>query len=232
MTLDPRALCTLAEAKDWLNVATAATAEDSDIETAINNVSQRLHVEAEREFKVAGSNPQTRTFVAGDLLRADPWYVDGQYMGTIGPPGSRTVRIGDNTTITSVELISPIDWTTSLGVLTTAQYRVLPLVREEWEPITGLEFRSDVSGFYANVGVKVAGNWGFPSVPGSVKQACLDGVAWTFDRDVEHYRQDMGAAIGGAGGGGPVIMTLGGAQRILSLPTEVLAAAWAFRPRK
>src|SRR5215475_1285574 len=170
MTLDPRALCTLAEAKDWLNVATAATAEDSDIETAINNVSQRLHVEAEREFKVAGSNPQTRTFVVSDLLPSDPWYIDGQYMGSIGPPGARTVRIGDATTITSISVVNAYDWTTVLATPTTAQWRPWPLVREEWEPITAVEIRSDVTPIYAGVVISVAANWGFPAIPGSLKQ--------------------------------------------------------------
>jgi hypothetical protein len=103
------------------------------------------------------------------------------------------------------------------------------LSRQSWEPITELEFRHDVATFGVGSLISVTGNWGFPSVPGTIRQAALDGIAWAVNRDVEHYRQDLGT-VGGETG--PVTMMFGGAQRILSLPTPVLAAAWAFRTRQ
>src|SRR5262245_27059819 len=137
MALDPRALVTLAEARDWLNVAGTFTGGDTDIETAINDVSQRIHIEAEREFKVAGTNPQTLSFVVQTLCPTDPWYVDGQYMGRIGPKG-RTVKIGDlSGNPTTVQIVSAIDWTTVLATPTVGtDVRGRPLVRDEWAPIT------------------------------------------------------------------------------------------------
>lgn len=229
MALDPRALVTLAEARDWLNTLPGNTGGDTDIEQAINAVSQRIHQEAEREFKVAGTNPQTRLFPITDAAGGQPWYVDGVYLGTIGAAG-RTVAVGDLTSFTSVSLLSAADWTTVLATPTVggggAQVRGLPLVKDEWAPFDRLEFRPDVISLGPGIIVSVAGTWGFPAIPASIKQACLDGIAWVMDRDVEHYRTDLGS-VGGEHG--PVIMMSGGAQRILSLPPEVLAVCWAFR---
>lgn len=229
VTLDPRALLTLDEAKDWLNVATAVTANDDEIKTAINNVSQRIHQEAEREFKVSGTNPQTRVFAVTASGGVEPWYVDGVYMGSIGPTG-RTVKVGDLSAFTAVQVLSSTDWTTVVSTPTVAtQVRGLPLVREEWEPFTELEFRYDVTGFGVGALINVTGTWGFPAVPAEIKQAALDGVAWLLDRDVEHYRTDLGQ-VGGERE--PVIMMMGGAQRVLSLPTVALAACWRYRSRQ
>jgi hypothetical protein len=49
------------------------------------------------------------------------------------------------------------------------------------------------------------------------------------DRDVEHYRQDLGFSSGGAQEGGTTIMIGRGAQRFISLPPTSLAVAWRYR---
>ena len=73
-----------------------------------------------------------------------------------------------------------------------------PLNREPWEPITKLEFnRTSSPLLIPGQRVTVTGTWGFPAVPGNLRQAALDAIAYTLDRDVEHYRQDLGAVAGG-----------------------------------
>ena len=92
--LSDRALVGLGETKDWLQNQIANTAENLEIVRVINDVSDRMHYEAAREFKAAGANPQIRLFPIAQMSSPDPWYVDGQYMGDRNI-WSRTVAIGD-----------------------------------------------------------------------------------------------------------------------------------------
>jgi hypothetical protein len=79
--------------------------------------------------------------------------------------------------------------------------------------------------------VAVTGSFGFPSVPGDVRQAVLDAVAATMDRDVEHYRADLGTtgSQGQQGEGGTVVMIGRTGGRLLSLPPASQAVAWRYR---
>jgi hypothetical protein len=66
-------------------------------------------------------------------------------------------------------------------------------------------------------------------VPGDVKRAVLDAIAWARDSDVEHARQDLSAIPQDQSQTGSVIMLTGGGQRMLSLPPISLAVAWRYR---
>lgn len=223
--LSTSALVSLPEAKDWLNIQNIDASNDLDITRVINDISERMQEEAEREFVAAG-NPQTRTFPVVWRGPRRPWYVDHTYMGDYNP-SARTIQVGDLASFTQVQIIDT-DWTTVLETVDPASITAHPTVRKSWEPITALEFASTVTGLTPGMRVAVTGTFGFPSVPGSIRQACLDAVAWTLDRDVEHYRQDLGQ-LTSTGEQGNVIMVGGGSQRILSLPPAVLAACWAWR---
>lgn len=224
--LNTRALVTLPEAKDWLNRQNIDTSNDLELARVINDISERLMLEADREFVAYTANPSMRTFDVPFNGPADPWYVDGTFMGDRNSR-RRTIQVGDLASYTDVSVLDT-DWVTTLASYTGAsQVRALPLNRKPWEPITSLEINSSAGALSRGQVVAVTGNWGFPSVPGTIRQACLDGVAWVMDRDVEHYRQDLGQVQGQDAGA--VIMVGGGGQRILSLPPSVLAAAWAYR---
>lgn len=222
-----RALVGLREAKDWLNQQQINTGEDWEIARVINDISDRFHQEAEREFKVVGTNPQTRTFVVENLGRRMPYYVDGDYLGDRNR-WARTIRIGDLATLTSVSILDT-DWTTVLEAVAAGDVTAHPLNRQQWEPITELEFQSDVTALGYGMRVSVTGSWGFPSVPGDVRQAVLEAVASVLDRDVEHYRTDLGPVAQQTGGGSTVIMVGQGRQRFVSMPPSALAVAWRYR---
>jgi hypothetical protein len=211
-----RALVSLDDAKDWLQQQGVDFSEDLELVRVINDISDRFMQEAQREFKVAGTNPQARLFD----------------VDTVGWRNG-IVMVGDlATTPTTVEILDT-DWATVLDTVVAADYTLHPQIREAWEPIRRIEFNYGNGVTYLQRGfkVRVTGTWGFPSVPGNVRQAVLDAVAWTMDRDVEHYRQDLGFSGVNAqpGSGGTVVMIGGGRQRLLTLPASSMAVAWSYR---
>lgn len=218
-----RDLVTLAEAKDWLNVT--GTADDTEIARVITDISDRIHQEAGREFVVNGTNPQTRLFDIPRFPYRQPVIVDGEYRGD---RGTRTVDVGDLASFTQVRILD-YDWTTSVLAVPNTSISARPLVRQSWEPIRCLEFNYTVGSIYQGRRVEVTGNFGFPAIPGNIRQACLDAIAAVLDRDVEHYRQDLSSVSSQPGDNGTVIMQVGGSQRILSLPPVVLAVCWSYR---
>jgi hypothetical protein len=225
--LSARALVSLAEAKDWLQGRQIDTGEDLDLARVINDMSDRMHDEADREFKVYGTNPQIRLFDVLPEGPVNPWYVDGEYQGALGPRG-RIVKVGDLTSFTSVRILDT-DWITLVeNVTPLTKVTAHPINRKPWEPIRALELRYDVSSVSAGQRLEVTGNWGFPTVPGNVRQAVLDAVAAVMDRDVEHYRQDLGITGAGAPGQNTIVIGMG-RQRMLSMPPSSLAVAWAYR---
>jgi len=170
---------------------------------------------------------KTRTFVVEPMGRRQPWYIDGQYMGDMNR-NARTIRVGDLAAFTAVSIIDD-DWTTVLETPALGLITGHPLVRQAWEPIRELELQSSVTSLGYGMRVSVTGTWGFPAVPGDVRQAVLDAVAAVMDRDVEHYRADLGFSQMQQGQGGTVVMMSGGGQRMLSMPPGTLAVAWRYR---
>jgi hypothetical protein len=223
--LGTRALVGLAETKDWLQSQQINTGEDLDLARVINDVSDRFHYEASREFKPIGTNPQTRSFVIEARGPSDRWYIDGDYVGERSS-ARRSLRVGDLTSFTQVQIIDDVDWTTVLATVPLTSITAHPTVREPWEPVRKLEFRSDVTRLAPGMRVSVSGNWGFPAVPGNVRQAVLDAVAAIYDRNVEHYSQDLGTPSTSEGG---TVVMIGGSQRLLSLPPAAITVAWSYR---
>jgi hypothetical protein len=196
----------------------------------INDISDRFHKEAEREFKVDGTNLQTRTFIAEPVGRSRPWYIDGDYVGDLNPY-RRRIQVGDMAAMPTTVTLMDSDWTTVLETVALADITALPTPRGASDPVTALEFHSDVGSLSVGQRVAVTGSFGFPSVPGDVRQAVLDAVAATMDRDVEHYRADLGTtgSQGQQGEGGTVVMVGRTGGRLLSLPPASQAVAWRYR---
>jgi hypothetical protein len=226
--LDTRALVGFGETKDWLQSQQIDTGEDLELVRVINDISDRFHKEAEREFKVSGTNPQTRTFIAEPVGRARPWYIDGDYVGDLNPY-RRRIKVGDMMSAPTQVQLMDSDWTTVLETPALADIAALPSPRGAGDPVTELEFHSDVTSMSTGMRVAVTGSFGFPSVPGDVRQAVLDAVAATMDRDVEHYRSDLGAGQAQQQEGGTVVVVGRGGGRLLSLPPAAQAVAWRYR---
>ena len=208
--ISSRALVSLPEVKDWLNQQNLTVAEDLELVRVINDVSDRIHYEAGREFKPEGTNPQTRTFEISEYTRCV--YIDD---------------LTSLTTSSAAVTVVGTDWTTVISTVSASNIRTYPLNREPWQPITKLELSplSAPSFLAPGMSVQVSGNWGFPAVPGSIRQAAMDSIAWMMDRDVEHYREDIAA---GGGGGGETTVVVGGTS-LMSLPASALAVVWDFR---
>jgi hypothetical protein len=202
--LSDRALVGLAETKDWLQKQNIDTGEDLDLVRVINDISQRMHDEAEREFKPITAGSSSRMFYVEDYCN--------------------TVSVGDMSVLStsSPMTIFASDQTTSIKTFASTDLITLPQIRQAWQPIRKIKIKP-TSYLYLVPGqwVQVTGTWGFPQVPGNLRQAVLDAVAYTIDRDVEHYREDITAA---PGGGGDVTL-------MLSLPPSALEiASWYSDP--
>jgi hypothetical protein len=174
-----------------------------------------------------GTNPATRLFEAPSGGRRDPWYVDGQFMGD-RDGWRRTISVGDLTSFTAVSIIDS-DWTTVLATPAVGLVTGHPMVRQPWEPIRSLELNQSVSTWLAEgMRVSVTGVWGFPAVPGTVRQAVLDAIVATMDRNVEQYRQDLTPVATGDGG---TVIAQTSSPMILSMPAATLAVAWSLRDK-
>jgi hypothetical protein len=208
-TLSDRALVTLAETKDWLQQQSIKTSEDLELVRVINDVSDRFHFESGREFKTIGTNPQTRTF-------------------TVDSYGYcyQTVPIGDVSAVTTVQIIDS-DWTTVVATVSSTDYELRPTIREAWEPARRIAFRRGVRTVTPGMRLTIAGSFGFPVVPGNVRQAVLDAIAYIVDRDVEHYRQDLAATTGTTEGTNVIVFA--GRPQLLTLPPSALAVARSYQ---
>ena len=204
-----RALVKLPEVKDWLQQQNLTVSEDLELVRVINDVSDRIYYESGgREF-IAKDSGTTRTFDVSN-------YGYCIYVGDLASLTTASPAITvSNHEGTAIKTLNPSDVT------------LYPLNREPWEPIRKLEFSRLTSPLLSpGYRVAVTGTWGFPSVPGNIRQAALDAIAAIMDRDVEHYRQDLGSL---QGEGGNVVVLQSPQQMYISLPPGAFAVARSYK---
>lgn len=209
--LSDRALVSLAETKDWLQQQNLTVSEDLELARVINDVSDRIHYEAGREFKPITAGTVTRTFPVTDYCS--------------------TIRVGDLNVLSTSSPMSVLayDGVTTIKTFATADLVTYPLVKQAWEPIRKIQIRSTAyTGLSPGQWITVTGTWGFPSVPGNIRQAALDAIAAIMDRDVEHYRQDLGTVTPG-GEAGNVVVLAQSQPMFLSLPPSAFAVARSYK---
>lgn len=91
---------------------------------------------------------------------------------------SRTIRIGDAATVSTVKLYDP-DQATLQETVASTDYVLQPRTRSSWEPATAIYFppSSPARATLVVGGVlEVVGTWGFPSVPDDLREACAQHV--------------------------------------------------------
>lgn len=157
-------LTTLATVREFLQMPPGETDQDLVIEDAITHASAVIQEHCEREFAPAVSSI-TRTFeYGGQLLDLAPFD-----LRSIAP----LVRVDP-------ESASPT-------TLTGDDYRVFPFPAK-YGVFTGLRLWS-VNG-PARL-VEVTGDWGFPSVPVVVEQACIVTVVIWLRREVQAFDRTL-----------------------------------------
>lgn len=167
---DARDLCTLAQVIAFAPGYTlgAETDTEAQLATLITEQSREWVEYTGREVKAIGSQPATRVYPIGS------WEVD-----------SRELAIHDATTITAINLTDQSG--NVLQALDSTAWVTLPRLRDDWEPITSLEFPRYVltpAGLRRNTLAAVTGTFGFPSLPATVSGAVARLVIWRYLADV------------------------------------------------
>lgn len=226
VALSTRALVGLRETKDWLENLKIDTSNDLKITSLINAVSEEAHRFTRREFKVSGTNPQTRIIPVFQRGQTSPRYIDGQYVGDFSDY-NRLIKLGDLASSPSQVQILGTDWST---VLETVSSTNMFFLRDELDPVSGpirwLYLNTAAYPLSAGYQVKVTGNFGFPSVPEDVRHAVMDTVAYRMDRDVEHPRETL-AAIPGTNDASALLVAQ--QPRLISFPPEAFATLNRYR---
>ena len=209
--LTSRALVTLAETKDWLQSQQVDTSEDLDLVRVINDISELAHAEAGREFKRTDStsSPTVRYFDVNARSYRD-----------------RLVAIDDLSAAPTLVRVIASDWTTVVSTVSSASYSLYPLSREPWAPITAIQLNQNVIRPAAGQRIEVTGVWGFPAVPGDLRQAVLDEVANVYDRTVEHYSLDN---VPDTAGPGQNVIVFGGRPSFLPANPKSLSVFRRYR---
>lgn len=210
--ISSRALVGLAETKDWLQQQQINTGEDLELVRAINDISELAHNEADREFKNQdGTSSATARMFPVDQLAYN----------------CRVVEIDDLSAAPTQVRVLGSDWATVVSTLSTSSdIRFLYSDKGAWKPITHIQFRQAAIRPMPGQLVEVTGVWGFPSVPGNLRQAVLDAVAEIMNSDREHWRQDLAPVPAGEGQN---IVVLGSRPSFLPVNPRSLSTFQRFR---
>ncbi|MFL5954787.1 MAG: hypothetical protein ACJ76I_11845 [Gaiellaceae bacterium] len=170
VVLSPRALVTLEEVKAYMpSVLDDDPSNDPALIGLINSESREIYRGTKREFIAAAQDPRLYDVTAE--------------IANLG-----RLHISDATSITTVQVLNPAGQL--VATIAAPAYVELPRIREEWEPVTELWFRQDVSStarLFDGCVVRVDATWGFPAVPDDIKHACKVFVARDFLRDLARH---------------------------------------------
>lgn len=136
--------------KDFARVETA-TADDTEIEAALNAAEQQLDTDCQRRFQVASVTPSARLYVPQTLT---------------------TLRIHDATTVTAV--------VNNGTTLAAGDYQLEPVGGLTWAgesvPYTQIRMLGtgewDFGDFDGKATISVTGTWGFSAIPAPIVEAC------------------------------------------------------------
>lgn len=171
---DPGDLCTVDDVKALMQkTGPNAGNQDALIQTLITRASIKIMRDTGREFVPGGPNSEpfsqaTRTFEFLDSDYGDETFVD------LNPYDLAATQSGP--------LVVEIDTdTTSPTTLTTDQWRLWPRPASQgvFMAIKLLSMLGNIAPVgFRNRQLQVTGDWGFPSIPFEVTQACAETVIW------------------------------------------------------
>ncbi len=163
------ALCTVADVREAMKLEPNVRGDDQRIETYIEVASEALMEEYEREFAPATSA----------VTRRLTYRPNKRGLVTFGTWDLRTA-----TTAT----LNPED-ASPLVLVADTDYKLLPVgkpkgVYTHLRIYSGVEMISDTLTRWGFAQLDILGDWGFPSVPKTVRQACVVTVMSWLRRDV------------------------------------------------
>lgn len=160
-----RDLCELADVLRYVPGYASEPDTDEALQVLITAESGSIHQETGREFvAIPGLDPRLFALDEYTLRTGLIWISDCTAIGDV------EIQAEDGST---VQVLDPGD------------YRTLPLVRQEWEPIrTILVHSNSLSLLHLRRFVQVTGTWGYPSIPANIRQACAKRVILRYLSDV------------------------------------------------
>lgn len=192
-----RDLCTLADVKNYVP-GYSSTESDPLLTTLITSESEAIHDETGRLILPFADQPETRAFPIRNHEHGHRWHRG------LGYHRHQRVEIDDlasagDTDIT-VELIATDETTTT--TINRPAYRPLyghnrRQPKAAWEPVTALEFPTQLGAPLLVDGqtILVTGNFGFPSIPPFIVQACAKRVILRYASDAASAGTQLAAVI-------------------------------------
>lgn len=156
-------LCSLADVRQVMEIATVDTSRDSLISDRITAASAMIRSYTEREFTAVAST--TRRFavpVGATIFDLNPYDLRSASSVQLHPETSDPITLSANTDY----MLLPV----------TPRYSVYTHMRfSSRQSLTGSQFARDFGTAYLDI----TGTWGFATVPQEAKDACIDCViAW------------------------------------------------------
>ena len=175
-----RRLCTLEQVKDYADEDLADTSRDVIWDRLVDDCADAFYRYTRREFTPTADNPFERTFDIGEYELCERSVDVGDLASTQGL--AARIELYDGT---------PIVTNASDGTIPAGSIIALPRNRDAWQPITELAFPRRNVTFPAQLRrgcvLIVAADWGFPAVPGDVRQWAIEQVVIWFERDVAKF---------------------------------------------
>lgn len=145
-------LCTLSDVRAAMETATADTGLDTLISSWITTASDLIRDETQRELAPATSSATRDFLVTGSYVSLAPYDLRTVTTMTMDPSGTAQVLVADT------------------------DYQLSPIGADKWAVYTGVRLASSAvatpNGF-GTVKLRIAGAWGFASVPSTAKDACV-----------------------------------------------------------
>lgn len=179
-------LCTLDDVIRFIPGYRPNDITDQKLQELITSESESIMLESGREIVPFADQPETRAFA-----------VEWRHQQT------RRVQIGDLASAGDTDIVVELQAADGTSIVTyardeyRAQYRARRLQpRHQWEPVIALEFPSGLGGRSLTCGqtLLVTGNWGFPQIPYSIRQACAKRVVLRYITEVANTGETFSEA--------------------------------------
>lgn len=181
-----RDLCQLGDVLRYIPAYVSNELTDATFAALITSESESIQDDSGREIIAQGDQPAARAFtVTRDHARLRKFEI-----GDLASAGDTDIN---------VELLAADD--TVIATLARETYRPMYGTKRQpvnpWEPVTSLVFPKGLGAprFMPGQTLLVTGNWGFPTVPSFIVEACAKRVILRYASDVASAGTQAAAAI-------------------------------------